>query len=575
MILLGRIVGIDLGTSTSEVAILVDGKPFVIPNHLGESITPSVVGISEEGEVIVGKEARDQLLLKPNDTVIEVKRLMGSNQTVSMGGKEYSPQKISSYILRYLIDCSSKYLGEEVERAVITVPAYFSDDQRKSVVEAGKLAGITVERIINEPTAASLDYGIEHMEECRNILVYDLGGGTLDVTILEMFECVLEVKASSGNNKLGGKDFDQKIIDYLLENFKNKNNTDISKDIRAMMRLKDAAENCKIALSSSDEYEVALPFLANVNDTPVALEEKITKEVFESLINELIDSTQKQIEVALSDSGLKSENIDMILLVGGSTRIPYVKKFIEKTLGQIPQSLVDPDLAVVRGAAVQAAILNDELSSEKDIMITDVCPYTLGLAVLDFIGGMPVHDAYDVIIPRNVTIPVRKEKIYGTVVDNQTSVEIKAYQGEYKRASQNNFLGKFKLDGIPPAPAFEQKINVAFSYDVNGILSIEGKIVSTGEKANLTVETTGVSLEDEVNLEDWVNSPLAKKYRAVIKKAERLLKTENDDFEMFELENLLVSIKKSIIKNDDTEIIDNLKDEISDLLMELSEDEDD
>lgn len=575
MILLGRIVGIDLGTSTSEVAILVDGKPFVIPNHLGESITPSVVGISEEGEVIVGKEARDQLLLKPNDTVIEVKRLMGSNQTVSMGGKEYSPQKISSYILRYLIDCSSKYLGEEVERAVITVPAYFSDDQRKSVVEAGKLAGITVERIINEPTAASLDYGIEHMEECRNILVYDLGGGTLDVTILEMFEGVLEVKASSGNNKLGGKDFDQKIIDYLFENFKNKNNTDISKDIRAMMRLKDAAENCKIALSSCDKYEVALPFLANVNDTPVALEEKITKEVFESLINELIDSTQKQIEVALSDSGLKSENIDMILLVGGSTRIPYVKKFIEKTLGQIPQSLVDPDLAVVRGAAVQAAILNDELSSEKDIMITDVCPYTLGLAVLDFIGGMPVHDAYDVIIPRNVTIPVRKEKIYGTVVDNQTSVEIKAYQGEYKRASQNNFLGKFKLDGIPPAPAFEQKINVAFSYDVNGILSIEGKIVSTGEKANLTVETTGVSLEDEVNLEDWVNSPLAKKYRAVIKKAERLLKTEDDDFEMFELENLLVSIKKSIIKNDDTEIIDNLKDEISDLLMELSEDEDD
>ncbi|NLK77181.1 MAG: Hsp70 family protein [Clostridiales bacterium] len=572
---MGRIVGIDLGTSTSEVAILVDGKPFVIPNHLGEDITPSVVGISEEGEVIVGKEARDQLLLKPNDTVIEVKRLMGSNQTVSMGGKEYSPQKISSYILRYLIDCSSKYLGEEVERAVITVPAYFSDDQRKSVVEAGKLAGITVERIINEPTAASLDYGIEHMEECRNILVYDLGGGTLDVTILEMFEGVLEVKASSGNNKLGGKDFDQKIIDYLFENFKNKNNTDISKDIRAMMRLKDAAENCKIALSSCDKYEVALPFLANVNDTPVALEEKITKEVFESLINELIDSTQKQIEVALSDSGLKSENIDMILLVGGSTRIPYVKKFIEKTLGQIPQSLVDPDLAVVRGAAVQAAILNDELSSEKDIMITDVCPYTLGLAVLDFIGGMPVHDAYDVIIPRNVTIPVRKEKIYGTVVDNQTSVEIKAYQGEYKRASQNNFLGKFKLDGIPPAPAFEQKINVAFSYDVNGILSIEGKIVSTGEKANLTVETTGVSLEDEVNLEDWVNSPLAKKYRAVIKKAERLLKTEDDDFEMFELENLLVSIKKSIIKNDDTEIIDNLKDEISDLLMELSEDEDD
>jgi len=572
---MSRIVGIDLGTSTSEVAVIVEGKPFVIENHIGDVITPSVVGLSDEGNVIVGKEARDQLLLKPNDTVIEVKRLMGSADNVLMGGKKYSPQKISSYILRYLVDCASKHLGEEVKRAVITVPAYFSDEQRKSVVEAGKLAGITVERIINEPTAAALDYGIEHMEECRNILIYDLGGGTLDVTVLEMFEGVLEVKASSGNNKLGGKDFDQKIIEYLLEIINTKYGIDISNDIRAMMRLKEAAEKCKIALSSSEEYTVTLPFLANVNNEPIALEETITKESFEGFIKDMIDSTYIQIKTALSDSGLDSKDIDMVLLVGGSTRIPYVREFIERKVGQQPQSLVDPDLAVVQGAAIQAAILNDELSSEKDIMITDVCPYTLGIAVLDFIGGMPIADAYDVIIPRNVTIPVRKEKIYGTVADNQTSVEVKVYQGDYKMASRNNLLGKFKLDGIPEAPAFEQKVNVSFSYDVNGILNVEGRIVSTGEKANLTVETTGVSMEEEVDLDEWINSPVAKKYRAVIKKAERMLKIEDDGFELVELEDLLVEIKKSIISNDSVEVIDNLKDEISDLIIQLSEEEDD
>jgi molecular chaperone DnaK len=571
---MSRIAGIDLGTSTSEIAVLVDGKPYVIPNHLGEPITPSVVGISNEGDIIVGKEARDQLLLKPDDTVIEVKRLMGSNEKVMMGGKEYSPQQISAYILKYLMDCASKHLGEDIDRAVITVPAYFSDEQRRATVEAGKLAGINVERIINEPTAAALDYGIEHMEECRNILIYDLGGGTLDVTVLEMFEGVLEVKASSGNNKLGGKDFDKRIMDYLLESFIKANNIDLSEDLRAMMRLKEAAELCKIALSTQEQYTITLPFMANVDGKPVALEETITKGLFESLIKDLIDSTEKQIKSALSDSELNAEDIDMILLVGGSTRIPYVRSFIEGLLKKTPESLVDPDLAVVRGASVQAGILNNELSSEKDIMITDVCPYTLGIGVLDFIGGMPVPDAYDIIIPRNITIPVKKEKIYGTVHDDQTCVEIKVYQGEYRKASQNNFLGKFILDGIPPAPAFEQKINVAFSYDVNGILNVEGKIISTGEMANITIETTGVTMEDEVDLEQWKKSPLYKKYRSIIKKAEKMLETEDLGYETIELDGLIKRIKKAIIKEGSIEVIDDLKDELSDLMMQCEEEED-
>lgn len=571
---MSKIVGIDLGTSTSEIAILVDGKPYVIPNHLGEPITLSVVGISDEGEIIVGREAREQLLLKPNDTVIEVKRLMGSNEKVIMGGKEYSPQQISAYILRYLMDCASKYLGEDINSAVITVPAYFSDEQRRATVEAGKLAGIKVERIINEPTAASLDYGIEHMEERRNILIYDLGGGTLDVTILEMFEGVMEVKASSGNNKLGGKDFDKSIIDYLLENFEKTNNIDISKDLRAMMRLKEAAEFCKIALSTQDEYTITLPFLGSVEGNPVALEETITKELFESLIKDLIDSTEKQIKSALSDSDLNAEDIDMILLVGGSTRIPYVRSFIERSIKKAPESLVDPDLAVVRGASIQAGILNNELSSENDIMITDVCPYTLGIGVLDIIGGIPVPDAYDIVIPRNITIPVKKEKIYGTVYDYQTAVEVKVYQGEYKKASLNNFLGKFKLDGIPPTLAFEQKVNVTFSYDVNGILNVEGKIISTGEMANITIETTGVSMEEEVDLEQWNKSPLYKKYRSIIRKAEKLLETEDFAFETIELDGLIKKIKKAIIKEESIEVIDDLKDELSDILLSCEDDDD-
>lgn len=513
-------------------------------------------------------------MLKPDDTVIEVKRLMGSGTTVSMGGKEYTPQQISAFILSYLVDCARKYLGEDIDRAVITVPAYFSDTQRRATVEAGKLAGIKVGRIVNEPTAAALDYGIDHMRECQNILIYDLGGGTLDVTVLEMFEGVLDVKASCGNNRLGGKDFDQQLMDYLLSRFAARYNLDVSGDKRALMRLKDAVEKCKIALSDQEEYHFLIPFFAKVEENPVSLEEIVSREIFESHTKELIDSTAKQINTALSDAGLTASDIDLILLVGGSTRIPYVRSFIERTLGKVPQSLIDPDLAVVRGASVQVGILDNQLSSEQDIVITDVCPYTLGTSVLEYIGGFPVSDAYDVIIPRNVTIPVVKEKIYGTATDNQTVVEINVYQGEFKKASHNNFLGKFMLKGIPPAPAFQEKIVISFSYDVNGILQVEGRIVSTEKKVSLAIETTGVEMVSEVDTEGWDKASGARKYKAIIKKAGRMLETGEAQYHAIEMESLIRKIKTGLVRGDEPEIIDALKEELHEIIYELTEEKD-
>ncbi len=573
-----KIVGIDFGTSTSEVAVLNEAKPLVLANHLGEQITPSAVGFSENGEMIIGKDARDQLLLQPDDTVIEVKRLMGSNETVVMQGKKYSPQQVASFILSYLMDCARKRLGDDISKAVITVPAYFSDVQRRAIMEAGKLAGITVERIINEPTAAALDYGIEHMQECRHLLVYDLGGGTLDVTVLEMFEGILEVKASSGNNKLGGKDFDQRLIDYLLERFAKSHNLEPStfaQDKRALMRLKDEAEKCKIALSEAEEYHLLLTHFARVKNNPTALENTITREIFEGLIKDLIGATADPIQTALNDAGLKAADLDLVLLVGGSTRIPYVQQFIEQILGQKPGFLVDPDLAVVRGAAIQGGIISGELSAGTDILITDVCPYTLGISIVDVVGGLPMPDAFDAIIPRNVTIPTVKKKIYGTVVDNQTMVEIKAYQGEFKIASHNNFLGLFMLEGIPPAPAFKEKVNVSFAYDANGILQVEGTVLSTGEKANLVIETNAVEMEEEVDSSTWDQVSQARKYKAILKKAAALIESGQAGIYAFEMESLIQKIKAGLVRGEKAKVLNQYKKELHEIVFELTEAEDD
>ncbi|WP_368490556.1 Hsp70 family protein [Clostridium sp. BJN0013] len=568
---MSKIIGIDLGTSTSEVAVLENGKPFVIKNKEGKLITPSVVGISDSGAIIVGEYAKEQLLVKPDETVMEVKRLMGTDKKVSMGDNEYTPQQISAHILEYLKSCAEDYIGEQIERAVITVPAYFTDEQRRATVEAGGIAGFKVERIINEPTAAALAYGIEHMEDEKHILVYDLGGGTLDVTLLEMFEGVLEVKASSGNNKLGGKDFDEKLMDMLIKDFEKEEGVDLKKDLRAVARIKEAAENCKIVLSTKNEYDINLPFIAEKNGEPIGLVRKVTKGQFEELIWELVKSTEEPINVVLKDAELLKTDIDIVLLVGGSTRIPLVKEFLQETLDKEPKTLVDPDMAVVMGAAIQAGIINNELSQDKDILITDVCPYTLGIETLGFLGGIPVADVYDIIIPRNLTIPVIKEKIYGTVVENQEKVEIKIYQGDRKKASMNNFLGNFTLSGIPANRAFEEKIKVKFMYDINGILQVGAQIVSTGKQASISIETTGVKLEEEMDLNLWKKSTKARKFKGIIKRAENMLDEYFESEEYDELDEIVRELKKAIIKEDDDEKIQELEEKLSDILFDMEE----
>lgn len=563
----GKIVGIDLGTSTSEISVFENGKGVVIKNLSGEYITPSVVGITFDNELVVGSAAKDQLIIRPESTVMEAKRLMGSGKTVKMNGKDYAPEEISSYILGYLKKCAEMYLGEKVERAVITVPAYFTEKQRRATVEAGKLAGFKVERIINEPTAAALTYGIKRLGKNEHLLVYDLGGGTLDVTLLEMFEGVLEVKASSGNNQLGGKDFDDKLINYLVNDFYEKYAIELSKDIKAMVRLKEAAEICKIKLSSLKEYRIVLPFIAAKDNQPLAIDTVITREKFEKLIEDLIESTKSQIDIVLKDSLLKEEQINTILLVGGSTKIPLVKKFLQRVFNKETQSLVDPDLSVVMGAAIQSGILNDELSAETDILITDVCPYTLGVKILDVFNGIEIPDGYSILINRNTTIPVVKEEVYYTSYDGQTKVEIKIYQGDFKRASMNNLIGNFLLSGIPPARASEERIKVRFNYDVNGILQVEATILSTGKNANITIETTGVEMEKEIDVDVWEDSKGSRKYRRLIKKAEKYMKS-NENKDTLEMDDLLKKLKRAIIAGDD-ELASHIDEELTDWMYEL------
>jgi len=561
-----RIVGIDLGTSTSEIACLVDGKPVVIPNIAGYPTTPSVVAISPDGEITVGIEAKEKHLLEPDSTFMEVKRLMGSDSLLTAHGKVYSPQQLSAFILKYLVDGAGTYLDEDIDRVVITVPAYFSDKQRRATVEAGKLCGLTVERIINEPTAAALSYGLEHMEDCTNILVYDLGGGTLDVTALEMFEGVMEVRASSGNNMLGGKDFDEAIIEYIISQFPENQRACIQSDLRAMARLKKEAETCKISLSQDLEYTITLPFLTNFKGKPLSVDKTITRELFEDLISEKIDATQEQINIALADAQMDIEEIDLILMVGGSTQIPYVEKFITGIFNKAPQRLIDPDLAVVYGAAIQAGIIGEQFP-ENEIILTDVCPYTLGMTILRY--GRELY--FDPIIPRNTTIPVTIEKEYMTCYDMQTRIDIDVSQGEYSEPARNNFLDKFILEGIPPMPAGKERITVAFSYDVNGILQVDAKSISTGESASITISTTGSEMIEEVDISDWKNSRNARKYFAVIRRAEKVLAEDED----YELKDLLRALKEALVKDAAIEILDDAREEIIVYLLDLEDEDED
>jgi molecular chaperone DnaK len=510
---MSRIVGIDLGTSTSEIGCIVDGTAKLIPNSQGRLITPSVVHIGEAGEILVGEEAAEYLFTRPDSTFMEVKRLTGSGEKLRAHGKEYDPEEIQAMLLRYLVRCAEDHLEEKINRAVITVPAYFTDVQRRATARAGELAGLQVERIINEPTAAALDYGLSNLKECKNVLVYDLGGGTLDVTVLELFEGVIDVKASSGNNHLGGKDFDEIIMARLA---------DPAGDERALMRLKKAAEECKIALSAQEEFRVSLPFLLTGEDgKPVSVEQTVSRADFEQWVWGKVQTTREPMLSALADAKVGREDLQVILLVGGSTRIPCVKKLVEETLGSAPRSLVDPDLTVARGAAIQAGLIEGSINNE-DLVLTDVCPYTLGTAPLR--DGFFSHRlVFDPLIPRNTTIPVEKTKLYTTAADYQTEVVIDVFQGESTDPENNERLGELRLKGIPPARQGKEQIEVSFGYDMNGILQVKARVVSTGNAVSADISTAGIKARPALDLSKWEQAEGARAFRPLIRKAEKII----------------------------------------------------
>lgn len=542
---MGIIVGIDLGTSTTEAAVYKNGKPVMIKNFENEIITSSVVGLDEEGKFVIGERARAQYLLAPERTAIEVKRKIGSDETVSLGASVYTPVELSARLLEYVKEYVSDYLGEEVKRAVVSVPAYFDDIQRKATVTAGRMAGLEVERILNEPTAAALSYGLDHMDEESYVLVYDLGGGTFDVTLLEMFDGVLEVKASSGDNQLGGKDFDECLISWMVEEFEKENHVNLRKNSFAMARLKEEAEKCKKRLSRESSCHISIPFLVEKKGRPLAFDKTITVEQFEQLIAPLVERTHQPIDVVLGDSGITVSEIDKIILVGGSTRVPMIARDIQEYLGIEPSLSVNPDFAVAEGAAIQAAITEGLIDSEGSLVVTDVNPYTLGVRVTDGYS----NDRMSVVIPRNVTIPVTRSEMYFTNYDGQTKADIEVYQGESSIATHNHLLGQFTISGIPPREAGEEKIRVEFSYNLNGMLEVQAQIVSTGEQASIAINMMQQADSSRIDVSAWKDAPGAKDFRAVIRRAERLLRDmeAGNDPLAEDLDETIYQLKKALI----------------------------
>ena len=482
---MGKVIGIDLGTTNSCMAVLEGGEPVIIPNAEGGRITPSVVAF-KDGERLIGEVAKRQAITNPQKTVISIKRHMGTDYKVNIDGKAYTPQEISAMILQKLKADAEAYLGEKVDKAVITVPAYFNDSQRQATKDAGRIAGLEVLRIINEPTAAALAYGLDK-EEDQTILVFDLGGGTFDVSILELGDGIFEVKATSGDNHLGGDDFDQVIIDYLADKFKNETGIDLRQDSMALQRLKEAAEKAKKDLSSVTTTTISLPFITADATGPKHLEETLTRAKFEELSAHLVERTLGPTRQALKDAGLEPKDIDKVVLVGGSTRIPAVQEAIKKLIGKEPHNGINPDEVVAMGAAIQAGVLTGEV---KDVVLLDVTPLSLGIETL---GGV-----FTKLIERNTTIPTSKSQIFSTAADNQTTVEIHVLQGEREMAADNKSLGRFQLTGIPPAPRGVPKIEVTFDIDANGIVNVSAKDLGTGKEQKITIHSSSGLTEEEI-----------------------------------------------------------------------------